>query len=72
MMQLVPVADTGVEFTPSEVIIRPTAKASAMNGGAFVDLLPEGLDPNNGLNYKISMVFDANGKLVNYERDPRF
>jgi hypothetical protein len=65
-------ADTGRDFKPSEIIIRPTAKASAMNGGAFVDLLPEGLDPNNGLNYKISMVFNANGKLVNYERDPRF
>jgi len=65
-------ADSGVEFKPNEVIIRPTAKASALNGGAFVDLLPAGLDPNNALNYKISMVFDASGKLVNYERDPSF
>jgi hypothetical protein len=65
-------ADSGGEFKPSEVIIRPTGKASALNGGAFVDLLPTGADPNNALNYKISMVFDAGGKLVNYERDPSF
>lgn len=64
--------DSGVEFKPNEVIIRPTAKASAMNGGAFVDILSTGDDLNNALNYKISMVFDADGKLVNYERDPRF
>jgi hypothetical protein len=65
-------ADSGVEFKPSEVIIRPTGKASALNGGAFVDLLPTGNDPNNFLNYKISMTFDSNGKLVDYERDPNF
>ena len=65
-------ADLGVEFKPNEVIIRPTGKASALNGGAFVDLLPSGADPNNALDYKISMVIDANGKLVNYERDPFF
>lgn len=65
-------ADSGVLFKPNEVIIRPTGKACALEGGAFVDLLPTGADPNNALNYKISMVFDANGKLVNYERDPRF
>lgn len=64
--------DSGVEFKPNEVIIRPTGKSSALNGGAFVDLLPTGADPNNALNYEISMVFDATGKLVNYERDPSF
>lgn len=65
-------ADTGVTFKPNEVIIRPTAKASALNGGAFVDLLPTGADPNNALNYKLSMTFDSSGKLVDYERDPQF
>jgi hypothetical protein len=65
-------ADTGITFKPNEVIIRPTAKASAMNGGAFVDILPTGADPNNFMNYKLSMTFDSNGKLVDYERDPFF
>jgi hypothetical protein len=65
-------ADTGTTFKPNEVIIRPTGKASAMNGGAFVDLLPTGADPNNFLNYKLSMTFDSNGMLVDYERDPNF
>ncbi len=63
-------ADTGVAFKPNEVIIRPTGKASALNGGAFVDILPTGADPNNFMNYKLSMTFDSSGKLVNYERDP--
>lgn len=65
-------ADTGVEFKLNEVMLKPTAKACALNGGAFVDLLPAGADPNNFLNNKISMVFDADGKLVNYERAPSF
>ena len=65
-------ADTGVEFQSNEVIIRPTGAASALNGGAFVNLLPTGKDPNNALNYKIMMVFGSDGNLVNYERDPFF
>ena len=63
-------ADTGTTFKPNEVMIRPTGKASAMNGGAFVDILPTGADQNNFMNYKLSMTFDSNGMLVNYERDP--
>ena len=63
-------ADTGTNFEPNEVIIRPTGKSSAMNGGAFVDILPTGADPNNVMNYKLSMTFDSNGKLLNYERNP--
>lgn len=65
-------ADCGIEFKPNEVLIKPTAAACALNGGAFVDILPTGKDPNNALNYKISLVFDSDGKLVNYERDPFF
>jgi len=65
-------ADSGVEFKPNEVLMKPTAKACALNGGAFVDVLPAGADPNNALSFPISMVFDADGKLVNYERDPFF
>jgi hypothetical protein len=65
-------ADSGVEFKPSEVIIRPMVKAGALDGGEWVQLLPTGADPENFLNYKISMVFDADGKLVEYGRDPAF
>jgi len=64
--------DTGVEFKPNEVLIKPTAAACALNGGAFVDILPAGKDPNNAMNYNISMVFDSAGKLVNYTRHPFF
>ena len=63
-------ADTGTTFKPNEIIIRPTGKASALSGGAFVDILPTGADANNALNYKLSMTFDSNGILVDYERDP--
>jgi hypothetical protein len=65
-------ADTGVEFKPNEVIIRPSGAACALNGGAFVNLLPMGKDPNNALNNKVMMVFSADGNLANYERDPFF
>ena len=65
-------SDSGVKFSPNEIIMRPTGKSTAMNGGTFVDVLPLGADPNNFMNYKISMVFDSNGVLVNYERDPGF
>ncbi len=63
-------ADTGTTFKPNEVIIRPTATSSALNGGAFVDILPTGANPNNFMDYKLSMTFDSNGTLVDYERDP--
>jgi hypothetical protein len=65
-------ADCGVEFKPSEVKIKPTAAACALNVGAFVSLLPTGADPNNGVSSKIDMVFDHDGRMVNYERDPFF
>lgn len=65
-------ADSGVEFKPNEILIKPTAISCAFNGGAFVDVLPTGKDPNNALNFKISMVFGPDGNLVNYQRDPFF
>ncbi|HZM06336.1 MAG TPA: hypothetical protein VFC44_25325 [Candidatus Saccharimonadales bacterium] len=65
-------ADSGVEFKPNEVLIKPTAISCAFNGGAFVDVLPTGKDPNNALNFKISMAFGPDGNLVNYQRDPFF
>ena len=65
-------ADSGVEFKANEVIIKPTAAACALNGGAFVSILPSGADPDNALNNKISLVFGPNGKLVSYVRDPFF
>jgi hypothetical protein len=64
-------ADSGTEFKPNEVQIRPTGLASAMNGGAFVDIAPLWGNPNNGLS-KVSLVFGPNGDLVYYDRDPTF
>jgi hypothetical protein len=65
-------ADTATEFKPNEVIIRPTGAACVLKGGAFVEVIPTGADPNNGLSSKISLVFGPDGKLINYERDPFF
>jgi hypothetical protein len=64
--------DTGVQFKPNEIIIKPTGACCVLNGGAFVDVLPEGADANNGLSYKVNFVFGPDGKLLNYERDPSF
>jgi hypothetical protein len=65
-------ADSGVEYKPNEVLIRPTAAACALNGGAFVRILPTGADPEDGLSSVIDLVFDAEGRVVNYERSPLF
>jgi hypothetical protein len=65
-------ADSGVQFKPNEVIIRPTAASCGINGGAFVHTVPAGSNPHNALSSKIDMVFNSDGKLVNYDRDPFF
>lgn len=57
--------DSGTEFKRSDVQMRPTGVASAMNGGAFVDIAPRGGDPNNGL-CKVSLVFGPDGDLAYY------
>jgi hypothetical protein len=64
-------ADSGTQFKPDEVIVRPTGVATAINGGAFVDIGPLGGDPNNGLS-KLSLVFGADGNIIYYDRDPFF
>jgi hypothetical protein len=61
-------ADTGVQFKPNEIVMRPTAAASGVNGGAYVNVISTGDDPNNGLSSKVTLIFGADGKLVNYER----
>lgn len=63
--------DSGTEFQPSEVHMRPTGTGTAMNGGAFVDVAPRGGDPNNGL-CKVSLVFGPDGNVAYYMRDPFF
>jgi hypothetical protein len=64
-------ADSGTEFKPNEVQIRPTGLASAMSGGAFVHIAPLWGDPNNAL-CKVSLVFGPSGDIVYYDRDPTF
>ncbi|NMC83033.1 MAG: hypothetical protein GYA63_09295 [Armatimonadetes bacterium] len=61
-------ADTGVEFNPSEVSIKPTGAACGLMGGAFVEV---GKNTGNGTyrsfsGLNISLVFGPDGKLVNY------
>jgi hypothetical protein len=50
----------------------PTGAATSLGGGAFVDILPTGADPNNFLNSKLSMVFGPDGHLVTYLRNAMF
>lgn len=64
-------AESGTEFKPHEVDLKPTGLASGMNGGAFVDIAHLGGDPNNGL-CKVSLVFGPSGDIVCYDRDPTF
>ena len=63
--------DSGTEFKPHEVLLRPTGAATAINGGAFADIGPLGGDPNNGL-CRVSLVFGPDGNLIYYDRDPLF
>ena len=63
-------ADTGITFSPNQVVIKPTGAASSLMGGAFVDIGP---DAGNGAyrsftKSNLSMVFGADGNLVNYQR----
>jgi hypothetical protein len=60
--------DSGVDFRPGEILLRPSGVASALNGGVFVDVAPLGGNPQNGL-CKISLVFGPDGNLVYYCRD---
>jgi hypothetical protein len=64
-------SDSGVRFHPSEMVMRPTGIANALNGGATVDipLLRNGTETGFS---KVSLVFDSSGTLCCYERDPTF
>jgi hypothetical protein len=57
--------DSGMEFPPSEVAIRPTSRSSSMNGGVSVDV---GKNVNGPLMPlpKYGLVFGPDGKLVCY------
>jgi len=63
--------ESGTEFKAKDVELRATGVASAMNGGAYVDIAHLGGDPNNGL-CKVSLVFGPDGSVVYYSRDPTF
>ena len=62
-------SDSGLELKPQQVVIRPTGAATAVSGGAFVDIVPHGGDPNKDRR-KIGLIFGANGNLIYYYRDP--
>ncbi|MCO5051758.1 MAG: hypothetical protein M9920_05600 [Verrucomicrobiae bacterium] len=61
-------ADTGVDFQPNQVEIKPTAAACAVDGGAFVEVGRQvlgDLEIMTGTN--ISFVVAADGKLICYQ-----
>jgi len=62
-------ADTGIDYEPKQVVIKPTAAACALNGGAFVEVginhTASGMEiiaENN-----LSFVVGSDGKLVSYQ-----
>jgi len=61
-------ADSGKEFPPSQIAIRPTNRASAMNGGVFVDAGEGVNDPKGGPPPQFSIVFGPDGNLAYYLR----
>ncbi|MDB6066996.1 MAG: hypothetical protein JWR26_3204 [Pedosphaera sp.] len=66
-------AESGTEYQPNQVVIKPTGAASSMMGGAFVDVAQVII--NGGLSYSntsYSMIFQKDGKMVYYDCGPLF
>jgi len=65
-------ADTGSQFPPAEVQIRPTGLATPIQGGAFVDLGGNSYsrDAYQFTGTNVQFVFSQDGNIMNYERDP--
>jgi hypothetical protein len=63
-------ADSGQDFPPDQIAIRPTGRGTTMNGGVFVDV---GEDINADLSppAKYTMVFGPDGNLVCYGRSDK-
>jgi hypothetical protein len=61
-------ADTGVDYQPSQVEIKPTAAACALDGGAFVEVgrVMKG-DMEILTENSLSFVVSSDGKLVSYQ-----
>jgi hypothetical protein len=62
--------DSGTDFPPDQIAIRPTSYACAMNGGVFVDV-GEGVHRPYYPLTKFSMVFGPDGNLAFYGRSLR-
>ena len=60
-------ADSGQDFPPEQIAMRPTAYAGAMNGGVSVDV-GEGVNAAYAPLFKYSMVFGPDGNLACYLR----
>jgi hypothetical protein len=58
-------ADSGRDFPPDQIAIRPTGRGSAMNGGAYV-YVGEGVNEAMAPLAKYAMVFGPDGNLVSY------
>jgi hypothetical protein len=61
-------ADTGIEYQPSQVEIRPTAAACALDGGAFVEVgrVVKG-DMEVLTENSLSFVVSSDGNVVSYQ-----
>ena len=61
-------ADTGIDYQPNQVEIKPTAAACALDGGAFVEVgrLMKG-DLEILTDKSLSFVVSSDGKLVSYQ-----
>ncbi len=57
-------ADTGIQFAPKDILIRPTGAACSLEGGAFVSVggKPDQWDITN-----VSLVIGPDSMIINYQ-----
>lgn len=59
--------DTGVDYQPNQVVIKPTGVACALNGGAFVEVGKQYLNGMEVGGSGLSFVVNSNGTIVNFQ-----
>jgi hypothetical protein len=66
-------ADTGTQYKPEQVVIKPTGAACSIMGGAFVTVDQHSLNGGEATDMRhpgIELVFGPDGKLLEYEGRP--
>jgi len=67
-------ADSGKQFPPNEVVLRPTGQSGSLMGGVNAEVGKDASNPGfahvTTKETSFSLTFGPDGKLVYYERDP--